>query len=498
MSENVNGAVMTEAGYEKLHDLYRDTVKEFKDTLLQMQTAYKNDASTSTPNAGQFHGINPNGTYGLFTTPGVNPRMFQTIVQARGDLHRLIPMQKTIFLQVRREIVTGITDSTGQTPSTGFCAVPPTPGDPKICRFDQEFGEIHAKTKTNLLTNVGSRYNLSDVDREIIINEDIDPFVPDPVKAARTNQNSQLYHDLLTLGHDIRLQVGRVDFRGTQGASSSAYPFFQRQYAGLDSLVKTGYVDVVTGQACGALDSRIETFGANITTTAADGRTIVDYVTDMWTGITLDLESMGYDMNNTMFGLVLNKRMWRPLTRQWVCAYFTTGCTVRDADGQRVVVNAEMQRRIQDEMYNGRYLMLDGIQMPVFLVDGDTQTFDPNTGIYTSSIYILPIRVNGIPTLYYEFFDMGNTELMQKLDAVGDGSSFSSVYNGGLYLVHRMQTAACLEFWFQAKVRLLLDAPFAAGRIDSVSYADTTRQRDAYPSTSYYFNGGVTQRATIG
>lgn len=493
--ENV---VMPKETYERVMDTLKTTneaMLEMVETQKELRTAYKHDPVSTTPNSGQLHGINPNGTFGLFAGAGVNPRMYQTIVKANADLHRVLPRQGVEFLQVRREILTGVTSHYGQTPATSFCTPAPNPGDPKICRFDSEFGELHVESKVDLLTNMGSRYTIADVNREIVgdVTAD-DPFFPDAVRSA-TDTNSQLWRQMMALGQMINLDTARVDFQGVAGSSSTDMPSYQRQYDGIERLVRTSYTDVVSGSDCTALASRVTTWNAAVSATVA-GFTIVDAITNMFLGIQLDMEAMGNRFDASQYVIVMNRKLWRPVVNLWPIAYATTGNVVQVGSGVQVMVNAVDQRDLIRQMYQGKYLLIDGLQIPVMLVDGNTTTYVPASGVWTSSIFVLPLFLNGQPTLYYQFFNMNNSELRDYLGSLT--GQVTRVTNGGMYLEHTLQERACVQKNLQAKIRLLLDAPFAAGRIDGVQSIDPLAQRSPFPDTSGWYDGGVTQRTTVG
>jgi len=69
-----------------------------------------------------------------------------------------------------------------------------------------------------------------------------------------------------------------------------------------------------------------------------------------------------------------------------------------------------------------------------------------------------------------------------------------AVMNNGLFLVGKRSTGLCIEYHVQARMRLILDAPFLSGRVDDVIYTLIDPIRDAMPGTSFYANGGVTRR----
>lgn len=490
----------TPVEYERYQEFKKSQdFRDFQNFLL----VEKNDpGATATPNANVLHGLNPSGTLGLFGSPGVDPRMFATIVRANGSFTAALPFIGSVFLQERREIMTGINAPTGTNP-TGFCGVGMTPGDMKICRQDYEFGNVLADTQTVDLINTGAYWNRADQNRDIIPPQLMNaPFMPDVIQGA--NVNSQAYKQFLQLGTNLSRSSEIVLIQGNKSAPANgagSQPFYISQPEGLDRLVKTGYVDVPSQVACPAVDSRVVNFGAiNVNSVAAQG-TIVDYVTDMISGIEMDVfgdplgGGMGYDEGSSAFAIVMHPRAWRPLTRQWPCAYQTTGCNVLvNNNGQRINVSAETQREQQDAMFNGKYLMVDGARIPVLFSWGvPLATVAADT--YNTTFYIVPMRLNGEAVTFVEYFDTGNA--FQEQMAGLTGVSNTRVINGGMYRVGKQEQPLCILYKVAGKWRFRFDAPFAAGRIDNIQVTDRTRMRSPFTDGSYYANGGQTVRNSL-
>lgn len=475
--------------YERFKDFQKN--QEYQEFM-----RFKNDpGATATANANVLHGLNPSGTLGLFGSPGVDPRMYATIVRANGSFSGALPVKGSQFLQERREIVTGINAPTGTNP-TGFCAPGMQPGDMKICRQDYEFGKLLADTQTVDVITTGAYWNRADMDRDIIPPQVQNaPFMPDVIQNA--NVNSISYKQFLQLGTNLSRSSEIVLIQGNKLApnvGAGSQPFYISQPEGLDRLVKTGYVDVPSGVACAAVDSRVLNFGAiNVTGTGANG-TIVDYIQDMLTGIEMDLfDGMSYDEGSTSFAILMHPRAWRPVTRQWPCAYNTVGCSVLTGDGAtRLNINSETERQMQDDMYNGKYLMVDGNRIPVLFSWGvPLATVAPDT--YNTTFYLVPMRLNGEAVTFIEYFNVDNEFQNQWVNLIGTGES--RAINGGMYRIGRQAQPFCVDYKIGGMWRLRFDAPFAAGRIDNIQITDRTRMRSPMTDGSYYANGGQTTRA---
>ena len=467
--------------------------KENLEWMKELAAIFKNDpAATTTPSATVLHGLNPSGTLGLFGAPGVDPRMYATIVRANGTFTSALPFLSTPYLTERVDIVTGINAATGTNPAN-FCGDPKVPGSMKVCRHDYEIGKLLAGTEPVNGIEVGMYYNRADVNRDIIPPQgENSPWVPEVVTLS--DPNSQAYKEFLQLGTVLSRAGETVLIQGLSTAPATgagSQDFWFKQFDGLDRLIRSGYRDVPTQQLCAAVDSDVRTFNANINTTDANGDSIVDVMTDMYTGRQLDASNMGYELTRSAWAFLIHPRMWRPLTRQWPCNYVTMGCNVVNNNGERVNVNAEVQRAMQDEMFTGKFVWIDGERVPVLFSWGINAPAIANE-VYNSSIYLVNFRLNGYATTYFEYADVGNTYQEEFFGLVGN--SDTRVVNGGMYRLGRQDQPFCIRYLIAGMGRLRLDAPFVSGRIDSVWFSDRTRQRAPIPGASFYVNGGVTTR----
>lgn len=474
------------------------TPQEFERFKALADVFLKNDPASSSQTTGNLHGLNPAGTLGLFGMPGVDPDMYSTILEANGSFERALAVRGTRFFQHRREIVTGITAVQGTNPAN-FCGDGARPGEMKVCTQYYELGSVKAATNTVEGPKVGLYYTPADQDRRILPNPGTrSPFVPDVVNRA-TNQNSQTWKQMKTLGVGLALQSAKVLWQGVATAPATgagSETFFIKQPEGLDRLVKTGYVDRVSNVACPGVDSRVINFGANLTGSSAQHGSIADTIVDQTDGLMIDLgETMGYSLENSAWAFVMHPRMWQPLARMWPCAYNTVGCqTLTNNDGERLNISATEQRLMQDQMYQGRYLMVNGMRYPVLFSWGIPLN-NVGNDLWNGSIYFMPMVLAGNEPIYIEHFDMGNEQQNEWYSFATGGNDQTAVVNNGLYRVERNQRG-CLEYTFSGMWMPMLEAPFAAIRWDNISFADRSRLRSPYPGASYHLDGGQTSRGT--
>ncbi len=469
--------------------------QEFTDTELKtlakagvLQIGQKHDPASTTLTAGPLHGDfhGNSAQFGIFSSAGVNPARFNATQRPRSMLP-VIPFKKSDLINEIREIVTGVTAGSGNN-AANFCGNPPAYGQLKTCQQTFTFGELYYKTQLNDLTKIGQRRNRADVPAQIYNAAAAEnPFLPQvPGIGSITDTMSQLQTEFYTAGIGAEREISQVHWVGTAGTQNNTYRGVMTQWLGLDGQIKTGYTDAVNSLACPAADSVVQSFNKDIAGTDANGLDFVEALTDVYRAVTERARAVGLDWRGA---LVMRYEQFVRATDVWACAYSTYRCAgaqyeENNKDGMQV-------QALRIQMMRGQYLLIDGEQVPVIFDEGiPRETLANNT--YKADIYVVPLSLSGIPTLYYDYFDMGNA-YSREFASFADEET--RVINGGLYLVGKRTTPFCVEYHFAAKVRLILEAPFAAGRLDDVWFTYLAKTREANPSASLYQDGGVTYRS---
>ena len=454
-----------------------------------LNTGQKHDTTGTSQTAQTLHGANAGGYNGLLSAPGVRPDMYTTAPRT-DSLFSMIPLERSEFLNEKSEIMTGVTDVQGTNP-TGFCGTPPTFGNMKVCQQVSTFGEFYLGSGVIDLTKVGSLVDRGDTPRQLLNSGRVDNrLVPDTLARMEADTRDERASLMYTAGFGIERAFDRVSITGsTANTGNSAVTGFITEFNGLDALIKTGYVDAVTSQACPAADSKVITFGANINNTIAggDGRDFVEALVDLYWA-QLDLaEMLGLV---TDFYFVMTRAMFRVATEVWACNYATSRCSQGDDRSLNIYANDVVALR--DSMQNERYLLISGMRIPVLFASGIPQGGGTTANSFTQDIYLVPLRVNGAPSLYMDYFPMDNPYALRFQDMTPD----RTFMNNGLYAVSPSRTQNCIQFSFAAKPRLILRTPFLAGRLDNVTFTDLRGTRTPYPNESFYANGGVTYRTS--
>ncbi len=451
----------------------------------------KHDTSSTTPSVTPVNGVFPgnNAQLGIFTTPGGRPGIWNATPRMES-IARYLPMFKSTILNELPQVATGVTAATG-TNQTSACVVGPKPGVLKAARIASTFGIVHISTKIFDVTQAGGQVNRADISPNFYNEASVDnPWLPQvPGVNGLDGQTSVLRTELFALGVAAERAINPVHFVGVAGVEDNTYIGVARQWNGLDALIKTGWVDSVSGQLTPALDANIASFGANIAGgTSANGQGIVTALTDMYYGSDDQVNKLGIVPN---YALVMRPDTFRALANSWACSYGTDRCYNAAAGTPITRSSVEVQTNYND-IVRMQMLPMDGRNIPVILDDSIPRQTIGN-GYYAADIYGVMMSGNGVPTLFGEYFDMENSEAMEIVNFLGMGRNTETT-NNGLYRVFKRETGGCVELDFFARPRILTTTPFAHFRMDNVFYNSFWRQTDAQIGNSFYRNGGVTYR----
>lgn len=450
----------------------------------------KHDTSSTTPSAQALNGPFPgnNAQFGVFSGAGVRPGSFATLARVDSTL-RAIPFFKSVNYNELIEIMTGVTEGSGNN-ATGSCAAAPKAGDFKVMRQSSNFGIIHEGTKVDDITQAGMRRDYADVDRELYnISTAENPLLPQLSGVEGIGiASSRLRASMFTLGVDIERNASRVFWSGSAGTEDNTYRGVARQWAGVENLVKTGYTDSVTGVVAPAADSMVASYNALITGTDSNSRSFVAGLTDLVYSMIARAEDL--QMPGVQWALVMRRDLFREAAKQIAAdlpTYTNAGTSTSPMNRDAMSVQMSFV-----DMFNNGYLLIDGQQIRV-ITDNSIPRETLANNRYKSDIFMLPLSGLGRPLLYAQYFDMGNAQAEELSTAFGiEGES--RVINNGLYRVFKRVTKGCIEFDVFARLRVILEAPFLAARLDDVWYDSYIQDRQAIVGFSGYANGGATMR----
>src|SRR3972149_10527914 len=261
------------------------TIDEIQELVEAIGLTRKNDPASTTLDAPALHGPfqgNAN-QYGIFSSPGVRPEMFSTLVRPLSWLDLLGPPVRSEYVNELLEIMTGVTATSG-TNATGVCGNPPTVGQLKTCKQKYIFGEMYIKTNLEAVPKVGQLRNRADIPR-ILMNRprQYNPWIPElfyDLADTRDNLASEFYR----LGVSVERSLEWVGIRGlTSRNSTQTQTGWISEFDGLDRQIREGYVDEDTSLACPAAAADVHTWNADIAATVG-GNTIYQKGSDVSEG----------------------------------------------------------------------------------------------------------------------------------------------------------------------------------------------------------------------
>jgi len=477
---------------------------EFRDMLLETlglkaagNTGYKHDAS-GTPTAIYAH-----GPEGVFTFPGVDAKVFSAYVGVESGVIGVLPKFPSVFTHPVYTSITGVQDDTGSE-AVQACDNAPVAGLLKTCKLSSVFGRYQRSTREIYLDRLGMYVNTGDPNYlqmqnwggEAVPGIPQDMLHPALAPNGRINLNSEMQKVLLEFGVSFTRQLARQMYVGSPANNSvvgenAGY----KELTGFDILINTGFADIETNTACPALDSDIKDFNFD-NVDGSDTQDIVNVMTYMWRFLNKNARSMGFMPVNWV--IAMREELFYEMTAVWPCRYDTYRCTTQNSSTQTVFINGRDEVTRRDELRNGRFLLIDGMRVPVVFDDGiaelnDTTSASLNAGEFASDIYFIPLTVmGGTPVTFMEYFQHDNPSLQEALNMARGEGLFTT--NGGSWMWNTRRTNLCLAWQGKVEPRLVLRTPQLAGRVQNVKYVPLQHTRTAFPDDPYFADGGVTSR----
>jgi hypothetical protein len=470
-----------------LAELSPEQIREYKEAgvLEQVIESFKNDPTSGLAFARPVYAPRSGDPTagGIFTQPGVRPDMVSALNQPL-DITSILNPKPSIYAQERIGILTGQTVTTGTNPND-TCSDPVRPGQLKTCQQNYIFGEFFIGSEKIKISDAGMFANRGVTARRILNEAPINPFLPAVLQGNNVDFESIEAQQLYQIGTALRRAIVKVMISGDPATiPASAEPGFVKEFLGLNSIIKTGYTDVITGVACPAADSTVVNFNADINTgTDSLGRNIATVITDTYFGKkALDMQ-LG---TSAQWMWVMPYQLFRELAYAYANHYYETRSV--GVVGNPFFTNQEGIRRLQLEMFNGRYLLIDGEAVPVMFSDGITISAGGGNN-QKADIFLVPISVNGRDGINFEFFPMNNPNA-QRL-----ASRFNNeiqMLNNGMMILYAERKKGCMELDIEGKCRMYLEAPFLAAKIQNLIYASNVSYRSPLPAGTGYVNGGQT------
>ena len=140
-------------------------------------------------------------------------------------------------------------------------------------------------------------------------------------------------------------------------------------------------------------------------------------------------------------------------------------------------------------------LPINGRSYPVILDTGIEELDNTNANLdvdeFASNIYMVPLTMNGMPVLYWEYKDYG---VFAPQTAALNGTE-TWWTDGGRFLWSKDGKYTCFDLMAETEPRIVLRTPHLAMKLEDVKYRRTyAKLRDPDPDSDYWKDGGVSIR----
>jgi hypothetical protein len=470
------------------------------------ETGYKHDL---TPAAGVSPYVHGNG--GLFSTPGVDARVFSAMNLPMGLLNELPVMPAGSAAPPGNEYggyssplydtITGVTagnlDSSANQPEAP-CDDPPYAGLTKLCTLVAPYGRFSGRirpvdiTQAAMISNRGEPVDLR------LVNNPLNQagFLRSTAFGMMPNQfinelNMRLFEGATGF---VRMVMPKA-FTGNPANNNAGGGY--KEPMGLDLLINTGNkVDAITSSVCTALNSDVKDFNYTLVN-ASSGASIEEYITTIYNYLRWNAEQQG--LAPVTYKISMRPELFMELVKVWsVRQYEDALLAVNIYTNGRGMVDVRAATESRDSMWRERFLPIFGDVVPVVLDNTIAEKTNVTNaqipaGSYASDIYFVPMTVlGGVPVTWLETFNFDASNLRDFVDFAGIEPSAFTTTDGGRFLWWRHRTNTCIDLRWLTMFRIIMRTPQLAGRLQNVRYSPLQHFADWQTTSSYHFNGGRT------
>lgn len=452
--------------------------------LLMAMVNKDSETLTKTP-AGASNFTPMHGPGGIFSGQGLDQNVVSTLVRPQG-IAEYLPWYPSVYTDPRFPALTGVTATSGDEPATP-CADAPAAYD-KSCMLTAQFGRYMRDSKTIEINDVMLRLNRGDMTDLRIINPAIlGALAPNGIDSGNI-LNVVTANEMFIMGVSMERLLSPQIWTGSPANNNAGGGY--KEFPGLDNQIATGQVDADTGVACPALDSTILDFNYNdVTGTTLD---IVEYISEVEQHLSRLDETTNSQVERV---LVMRDQLFFALAGVWPCRYMTNRCS-NSAGTNVVVLNDETNSRLRWEIYRNKRLPINGKEYRVITDSGifehnSTNNANVPAGCFASTIFFVPLTMNGMPTCYMEYVDYTKSGL--DTNFLKGKESFWWSDNGKFFWALE-QTKWCFKLSVKIEPRVVLRTPHLAAKIQRVLVCPQIHERDWDMASTYGANGGVSTR----
>jgi len=468
---------------KETQDILQGVLKNLE--LLSAQNAVQKTIS-GTPDAQSIFGVG-----GIFSNFGLDSAVINLSLSPRG-MSRVLPAYGTIYTNPIYPYITGF-ESDDAAEVNGVCDDAPG-GVIEVGHQTAAFGRIaraSQEMEVNTLMQVLNGHLTTDLRVLGSILGEGHQLLTQQANQSGDWIRSMVKTQMVIVGVLFQRKLSPMLFTGDPANNSAGGGY--KEFPGLDILISTGKVDAISGVTMPALDSDVKDFGYNDIDSADPS--ILQYVSMMHYYLGHVADRTG--LSPVEWVLAMRPQLFFELTAIWPCQYLTNRCA-NSAGTNVAVMNDQTNVDMRDQMRNGSFLWVNGVQVPVVTDDGiweDSVTTDGhlNPGEFSSDIYFIPIRFQGaVPAIYWEYLDY--TQAMAEVANL-EGKQFWATDNGR-YMWTMQQLNYCFKIQGKIEPRVILRTPQLAGRIQNVKYSPLQHLRDWNEDSFYFKKGGKEEYST--
>ena len=470
----------TEMIFESFGPAYGETYKSFNGNSPVLFNTYGDPMtkhSTGVGTANELPMWNTEG--GLFADCCLDSPVISLLSRPTQSLASLVPVMPNNNQLIKNAYVTGDFDVDGVFPD-GVCEPGPNAGSFSSIYAEFRGGRTSFSTRTGELDAlIENACRGVDMNRFYFVNQMRGVSGPPPVVFTPEMQNeiftSAVYREMFLIANRSKQEWLKQFWYGdpTDATANGGYVPFQ----GLDSMITDQY-GVATPWVTGAgdktqLNSYVADFGSTCAGGAnADGQTLYQVLGDMEFELANRDRKLGVQVDRA---LVVSSLLWKAIVESVACDMINDTCVsgTQLVDTSNIVVNANTDAiaAMKQQMRSTMRLAINGKSYPVLIDDFITvaENLPVDGGAeYESSLYFIPLRVNGAPSM--EFFHKDYRQFNTALAGIPTElqSDIRGYTDRGIYHATIQRDLRCFIVDVKFEVGLKFMWPNLAGRIDNI------------------------------
>lgn len=458
-------------------------------------------AQTKAQTVGAPIGPYAHGPGGLFSELGLSQPVISTHTQIISSVAAAMSVEMSQDINPLALYITGFVRSDEQE-KDAVCDDPEEAGNMKTCIQTAQFGRKEFKTRQVEVNRIGQRVNRGEfLDLNLVNSPLVNQLGGIMMQRFALNRQQgilagrEMLMRIVEVGVAYQRWLCPTTFTGNPTNNSAGGGF--KEFPGLDLLVARNQVDAVNGQACPSLYSDLKDYNFVDVQDNNAPYNIVHVLTQMYRFIRH--KAITQNMWPADLRFVMRTGLFDAIADVWPCEYMTYRCQFSAESGDSNAsqnINDMAAVTFRDAMKTGKFLKIDGVNVPVITDDCITEETQADNaaiplGSFSSDIYLLPfsIRNKSFKTLFWETYDYR----AGTIPAIQDANATNFFWTDGGRFLWGLKAPDnwCLELISKIEPRIRLLTPQLAGRLQNVVYTPLQHFDDPLPSSEYWIDGGV-------